>query len=99
MSCTRASKFLDAHGLAPAEKVSANRKLAKSDAARLANAAKRVIVAKGKSVQTFSPGGKATPQIITALLGPTGNLRAPALVAGELLLVGWNEEAWTAALL
>lgn len=99
MSCTRASKFLDAHGLVPAEKVSASRKLAKSDAARLAGDAKRVVVAKGKSVQTSSPRGKASPEIVAQLLGPTGNLRAPALVAGDLLLVGWNEEAWTAALL
>jgi hypothetical protein len=99
MSCTRASKFLDAHDLDPAERVSASRKLAKSDAARLAGAAKRVIVAKGKSVQTFSPRGKATPEVVAQLLGPTGNLRAPALVAGDLLLVGWSEEAWAAALL
>jgi len=33
------------------------------------------------------------------VLGPTGNLRAPALVAGDTLLVGWNEEAYSAALL
>jgi len=99
MSCVRASKFLDAHDLVPAEKVSASRKLAKSDAARLANAAKRVIVAKGKSVQTFTPRGKAAPEIIAQLLGPTGNLRAPSLVAGDLLLVGWSEDAWKASLL
>ena len=62
-------------------------------------AAKRVIVAKGKLVRTFAPGGKASDEIVTAVLGPTGNLRAPALVAGDTLLVGWNEEAYRAALL
>jgi hypothetical protein len=79
--------------------VSASRKLAKSDAARIAGAAKRVIVAKGQSVQTFSPGGKASAEVVAQLLGPTGNLRAPSLVAGDTLLVGWNEDAWTTALL
>jgi hypothetical protein len=79
--------------------VSASRKLAKSDAARIASAAKRVIVAKGKSVQAFSPGGKASAEVVSQLLGPTGNLRAPSLVAGDTLLVGWNEDAWTTALL
>jgi len=79
--------------------VSASKKLGKADAARLVKAAKQVIVAKGKSVQTFAPGGKAPDEIVEAVLGPTGNLRAPTLVVGDRLLVGWNEEAYTAALL
>jgi len=37
--------------------------------------------------------------LVAALLGPTGNLRAPALVAGDTLIVGWSEEAYTQALL
>ena len=79
--------------------MSASKKLGKPDAARLVKAAKQVIVAKGKSVQTFAPGGKAPDEIVAALLGPTGNLRAPTLIVGDKLLVGWNEEAYTAALL
>ena len=79
--------------------MSASKKLGKADAARLVKAAKQVIVAKGKSVQTFAPGGKAPDEIVGAVLGPTGNLRAPTLVVGDRLLVGWNEEAYTDALL
>ena len=79
--------------------MSASKKLGKADAARLVKAAKQVIVAKGKLVRTFAPGGKASDEIVLALLGPTGNLRAPALIVGDTLLVGWNEEAYTAALL
>lgn len=95
----RASKFLDANKLVPAETVSASKKLGKADAARLAKAAKQVIVAKGKQVTRVSPGGKASEELVAALLGPTGNLRAPTLVVGDKLLVGWNEEAYTAELL
>ena len=58
-----------------------------------------MIVAKGKSVQTFAPAGSASAELVAALLGPTGNLRAPALVAGDTLIVGWSEEAYTQALL
>ncbi len=79
--------------------MSASKKLGKSDAARLAKAAKQVIVAKGKSVQTFTPGGKAPDELVAALLGPTGNLRAPTLIVGDKLIVGWSEEVYTAALL
>jgi arsenate reductase-like glutaredoxin family protein len=43
-------------------------------------------------------GGKASKEVVAALLGPTGNLRAPTLRTGKTLLVGFNEEAWGEAL-
>jgi hypothetical protein len=78
--------------------VSASKKLGRADAARLVKAAKRVIVAKGKTLRSFTPGGKAPDEIVEAVLGPTGNLRAPALVVGDALLIGWNAEAYSDAL-
>ena len=83
----------------PAEQIPASRKLAKAEAAKLARAANVVIVAKGKSVKEFSPKGKASAEIVAAMLGPTGNLRAPTLRAGKLVLVGFNADAYEAALL
>lgn len=32
-------------------------------------------------------------ELFAALLGPTGNLRAPAMVSGDTLIVGFNDEA------
>jgi len=79
--------------------VSASKKLGKADAARLVKAAKQVIVAKGKAVRTFAPAGKASDEVVEAVLGPTGNLRAPTLIVGDKLIVGWNEEVYGDALL
>lgn len=76
-----------------AEVVPASRKLAKDDAAGLARAAGRIIVAKGRKVDEFS-GGKASAEVVAAMLGPTGNLRAPCIRAGKTLLVGFNEEVF-----
>ena len=73
--------------------VPASRKLAKSDAAAMAKAASKVIVAKGKKVSEFA-GGKATKEVVEAMLGPTGNLRAPTIRKGKTVLVGFNEEAF-----
>ena len=53
-----------------------------------------VIVAKGKKVSTFKPKGKPTKEVIDAMLGPTGNLRAPVVRAGKTLLVGFNEDEY-----
>lgn len=80
------------------EQVPASRKLAKADAAKLARGASRVIVAKGKSIREFAPNGKASADVVAAMLGPTGNLRAPTLRAGKLVVVGFNPDAYDALL-
>jgi hypothetical protein len=53
-----------------------------------------VIVAKGKKVSEFKPAGKASAEIVDAMLGPTGNLRAPTIRFGKTVLVGFNEEVF-----
>ena len=53
-------------------------------------------VSKGKKVTEFK-GGKAAASdsdAIAAMLGSTGNLRAPAIVVGKTLLIGFNEEVY-----
>jgi hypothetical protein len=74
--------------------VPASRKLGRSDAAALAKAASRVVVAKGKKLDTFKPGGKAPKTCVDAMLGPTGNLRSPCIRMGKTVVVGFNEEVF-----
>ena len=76
------------------EEVPASRKLGKSDAASIAKDASVVIVAKGKKVTTFQPKGKAGADVVAAMLGPTGNLRAPTIRRGKTVLVGFNEDVF-----
>jgi len=80
--------------LTPKETVPASRKLGADDARELAAKANQVIVAKGKKVDTFKVGAKPDAAVIEAMLGPTGNLRAPTLVSGKTVLVGFNEGAY-----
>ena len=85
---------MDAHRLVPDDAVPASRKLGRDDAADLATRASTVIVAKGKNVSTFEVKGVPSEETLQAMLGPTGNLRAPALRMGKTLIVGFNEDAW-----
>ena len=75
-------------------------KLGAEDALRLARAASKVIAAKGKNVVAFDM--KKTPpsdeELLAALLGPTGNLRAPTVRIGKTLLVGFQAEMYAEAL-
>ena len=74
-----------------AEQIPASRKLGAAEAAELLQAADRLYVAKGKKISEFS-GGQAHAEAVAAMLGPTGNLRAPTMVCGDTLLVGFNQE-------
>ena len=62
-------------------------------------AAKKLIVAKGKKTTDFLVDGESSEEAVNAMLGPTGNLRAPTLRVGDTLLVGFNEERYQEVLL
>ena len=53
-----------------------------------------VVVCKGKKVDEFKPGGKAPADVVAAMLGPTGNLRAPTIRRGKTVVVGFNEDVF-----
>ncbi len=76
-----------------AEQIPASKKLGESDAAALLKKAGKLFVAKGKKLSEFK-GGKADKEAVAAMLGPTGNLRAPTIVRGKTLIVGFNEELY-----
>jgi len=74
--------------------VPASRKLGSNDARALAKAANKVIVAKGKKVTSFDTRSKVSKETVEAMLGPTGNLRAPTVRSGKTVLVGFNEDVY-----
>lgn len=84
---------MDAHGIDAAEKVSASRKLGRDDAAALLKGQRRLVVAKGKKVSEFKlpARGNAPDEAVDAMLGPTGNLRAPTIRVGDTIVVGYHE--------
>ena len=59
------------------ESVSANKKLQADDAREIAEASTKMVVMKGKKVDHFDVGAKTTDEAVTAMLGATGNMRAP----------------------
>lgn len=85
---------MDARKIEAKEVVPASRKLGRKDAAEIAKQASLVIVAKGKNVDEFKPGGKADADVVDAMLGPTGNLRAPTIRRGTTVIVGFNEDVF-----
>jgi len=76
------------------ESVSANKKLQTDDARDIAEASKKMVVMKGKKVTHFDVGASTSDEAVTAMLGATGNMRAPLLRIGTLVLVGYNDEVY-----
>ena len=57
------------------------------------------VIALGRADLDITEGMFGLPEPVGALLGPTGNLRAPALRVGKTLLVGFSEEVYREQLL
>ena len=75
------------------EKVPASRKLGEDTARELLQAADRVTIAKGRKIDSFE-GGQPADEIVSKMLGSTGNLRAPTITVGDRLVVGFNEDVY-----
>jgi len=86
---------LEASSIDVKEQIPASKKLQASDAKALLNNASKLIVAKGKKVSEFKGKDAKGKDAVAAMLGPTGNLRAPTLRVGKTLLVGFNEETYS----
>jgi hypothetical protein len=75
--------------------VSASKKLQREDAEAIAGSSDRMIVMKGKKISSFDVGASTSEEAVTAMLGATGNMRAPLLRIGSLVLVGFNEDVYS----
>jgi arsenate reductase-like glutaredoxin family protein len=94
-TCARADAFLEEAEATIAEQVDARKtRLGPEEAVALAREASHVWATKGKKVIHFDMK-KSPPtdtELTAALIGPSGNLRAPTFRRGKQLFVGMNEE-------
>lgn len=70
----------------------------KAEALELLKNAKQLSAAKGKKVVDvdLSKTDLTEEDLLKLVLGPTGNLRAPTLLVGNKMIVGFNEEMYSA---
>ena len=74
-------------------------KLGRVDALAMVTRVSRIVVSKGKKVIVFEPtkAGFDREAFLAAALGPTGNLRAPTILRGKTMFVGFNQDAYATA--
>jgi hypothetical protein len=56
--------------------------------------AAQITVAKGKAVSQLKPGQDGKEEILKLVMGPSGNLRAPALRVGNEFVVGFHADLY-----
>ncbi|HCW44303.1 MAG: hypothetical protein H8E43_01625 [Planctomycetia bacterium] len=71
-------------------------RLGREEALELAQAASKVIVARGKKIieHDMKKDPPLDDDLAKGIMGPSGNLRAPTLKVGKTLLVGFHEDAY-----
>ena len=97
MSCQKAQGFLESVGGTVATVLDARKaRMAPAEALALARKMDRVVAMRGKKVVTISLKDERPDDetLLAALIGPSGNLRAPAAVVGKTLVVGFNEDEY-----
>jgi arsenate reductase-like glutaredoxin family protein len=101
MTCLKAQEFLGKKKIQPAEVVDAKKtKYAGKEALKLAAQANELYASKGTKVVHFDlrrdrPDDET---LLQHMLGPTGNLRAPTLMVGKTLLIGFDETTYNKVL-
>jgi len=101
MSCNRAQEFLATHDIGTLEEVDARKeRLGANEALGLLQGVNKLIVSKGRKVTkvNLKTDRPEDAELVRLLLGPTGNLRAPAIRSKKTLLVGFNLEAYESVL-
>jgi arsenate reductase-like glutaredoxin family protein len=97
MTCKRAQGFLESVEGSVAAILDAKKvRMGRADALALARKVDTVVATRGKTVVTISlkDDRPSDDDLLAVLLGPSGNLRAPAAVAGRTLVVGFNEDEY-----
>ena len=66
------------------------------DALEILGKSSRLVAAKGKKILDYDlkKDRPEDEELLKAVIGPSGNLRAPTLIVGKTVLVGFNEDAY-----
>ena len=84
-------EFLDTHNLQPESRTDARKERMDATAVwDLMGSAERIVVAKGRRVETFVPTEDPQEPILKAVMGRSGSLRAPTVRSGDSFFVGFN---------
>lgn len=96
-TCEKADAYLSKHQVEVKSSTDARKEKKKEDAAlALAKTVNVIITVRGKSYSRLDlkKDKPSKAKLLAAMMGPTGNLRAPTFRQGEVLFVGFHPEGY-----
>ncbi len=78
------------------EKVDARKtRLGPSDLGKVLEGVRTVVASNGRTLRRFDLGAKECDrtELLSRMIGPSGNLRAPTVRRGRLLIVGYHADS------
>lgn len=94
-SCKKAREYLENDNIQIAKEINARKDyINENEASEIIKSLYEIITSKGKNVNHWDPKKDKINDILKAAIGNTGNLRAPALLIGKKLIIGFNEDLY-----
>lgn len=91
-------EVLDTNNIQAENRSDARKERLEADATwDIMGSADSIVVAKGKSVETYIPTEDNKVEILKVVLGRSGSLRAPTVQTGNVFYVGYNESLYANA--
>ncbi|PIE58035.1 MAG: hypothetical protein CSA33_05090 [Desulfobulbus propionicus] len=69
-------------------------KIDREGAWKILASAHEILIGRGKKISRFTPSSDNQEEILKLSLGRSGSLRAPTLVIGNMVIVGYNDEMY-----
>ena len=98
MTCTRTQEFLAKNKVETSESTDAKKhRKGPEEALALAAKADTLFATKGKKVVCLDLKNSkpSKEELLALMIGPSGNLRAPTIVKGKTLLVGFDQQTFS----
>ena len=98
MTCARTQEFLAKNKIETTQLTDAKKqKKGPEEALALAANADTLYATKGKKVihLDLKKGKPLSEELLALMIGPSGNLRAPTIVKGRTLLVGFDQQTFS----
>ena len=95
-ACRKAQQFLAGYELLVRKQVDARRtRIGPSTLSTVVEGASTVLVSNGRKVARYDlkASGRGPSEMYARMVGPTGNLRAPTLRRGGLVVVGYHADS------
>ncbi|MBS2040455.1 hypothetical protein JST97_36040 [bacterium] len=93
-TCAKTDAFLAEHRLTVAEQVDCKKHpIEKKDVPELLAGLKQVLAMRGSALKSYSAPFDQE-EVLAAVVGPSGNLRAPSLIQAGRLYVGFEEKLY-----